>query len=298
MTSYSKNPPEVRRARPLLGTLVEVRATAPTAAQAARAVRVAFAAIERVHHLMGFHEPESDVGRLNRTAARRAVRVHAWTHTVLRRAVQLHAATGGLFDIATAPALVRGGWLPRTVPLPAAGGTAADITLLAGRRVRFRRSLLIDLGGIAKGFAVDQAVAALRRCGATGGAVNAGGDLRVFGPQPELVYVRLPESPGALVPLMAVSNAAVATSAHYYAQRRVGGVLRTPICHPLRQQLSPETCSVSVLAGECWLADALCKVVWLAGAAALPLLQAHGARARVLDARVGGVRPEDHPHAA
>jgi len=298
MPSSSNPDAELRRARPFLGTLVEVRATAPTAAQAERAVRAAFAAIERVHHLMSFHEPSSDVSRLNRTATRRPVRVHAWTYTVLRRAQSLHLATHGLFDITTATALMRAGWLPRTNPLPAAGGSSADILLHAGRFVRFQRPLLIDLGGIAKGYAVDRAVAALRRSGATGGIVNAGGDLRVFGPGPELVHVRRPESPGSLVPLLTVRNGAIATSSYYFAPRRLRGILRAPIHHPFRRQFVAAESSVSVLAAECWLADALCKIVWLTGAAALPLLQRYGASARILGGRTGPGQLEDRSNAA
>ena len=299
MSSCSKPSAELRRCRSLLGTFVEVRATAPTSAQAERALHAAFAAITRVQELMSFHDPASDLSRLNRAAARRVVRVHAWTHLVLRRAQKLHAATGGLFDIATAPALVRGGWLPRDgVALPRGAATATDILLLIDSRVRFRRPLLLDLGGIAKGFAVDQAVVALRRCGATAGTVNAGGDLRVFGPLPETVHVRLPESPGTLMPVVVVRDAAVATSAHYFARRQVNGVARAPIFHPLCRQLAGEARSVTVQARTCWLADALCKVVWLAGAAALPLLRAHGARAWVFDAGTGRCRPEEVNHAA
>jgi thiamine biosynthesis lipoprotein len=290
---------ELRRARPLLGTLVEVRATTPTLAQAGRAVRAAFAAVERVHQLMSFHEPASDLSLLNQQAARRAVRVHAWTWRVLCRAQKLHAASGGLFDIAVAPALVRHGWLPRnTAARPAVAGTTADMMLLAGNRVRFRRPLLLDLGGIAKGFAVDQAVAALRRAGATAGLVNAGGDLRVFGPQSEPIHVRLPELPGALVPLGKVRDGAVATSAHYFAQRRVGGKARAPIFHPHRRAFAGEARSVTVFARECWLADALCKVAWLAGADAYPLLQKFAARARVLEAPARLAGKEARRHAA
>lgn len=299
MPLCSANPTELRRARPLLGTLVEVRVTAPTDELAEGGVRAAFAAIERVHHLMSFHESESDVGRLNRTAARRTVRVHAWTHLVLRRATRLHAATDGLFDIAVAPALVRDGWLPKPdFRLPSRTATSADIALLPGNRVKFHRPLLIDLGGIAKGFAVDRAIFALHRAGATGGVVNAGGDLRAFGSQSELVHVRLPESPGSVVPLMTVTNAAVATSAHYFSPRQVRAAWRTPICHPFQRRFSPVAGSVSVQAKECWLADALCKLVWLTGAAALPLLHHYGARAHILDARVGGGQKEKRSHAA
>lgn len=299
MNSCSKSSAELRRARPLLGTLVEVRLTAPTPAKAARALQAAFAAIERVQALMSFHDPASELSRLNRDGAVRSVRVHSWLHTILRRAQELHAATGGLFDIAVAPALVRNGWLPRIGSgRAAARATTADIVLLTGNRVRFRRPLLIDLGGIAKGFAVDRAVTALRRAGATAGIVNAGGDLRVFGPRAEPVHVRLPESPGELIPLGNLRNTAIATSAHYYAQRRVQGALCAPIFHPIHRRFAPEARSVSVQVRDCWLADALCKVVWLAGPDARPVLESHGARARVLEAPARHSAEEARSHAA
>ena len=267
MTSCSNISVEVRRARPLLGTLVEIRTTAPNAACAAQAVHAAFAAIERVQALMSFHDPSSDVSRLNLGAAGRSMHIHPWTYRVLRCAQALHAATHGIFDIATAPALVRGGWLPRNAaPLPRSGGSTADITLGSGHRVCFRRPLLIDLGGIAKGFAVDRAVAALRRHGAVAGSINAGGDLRVFGPAGEPVHVRRPESPGRFHPLACLYNSAFATSAPYFAARPIYGRLCAPVIDPRNGMPTRQSRSVSVQARTCLLADALCKVVWLARA--------------------------------
>ena len=260
----------------------------------------AFAAVESVHALMSFHDASSDVSRLNRAAVGHTVRVHAWTHLVLRRAQLLHASTNGLFDIAVAPALVRDGWLPpNAAPLPPSGGSAADIALLSGHRVRSRRPLLIDLGGIAKGFAVDRAVAALRRHGATAGAVNAGGDLRVFGPISDPVHVRHPTSPGEFQPLTNLRNSAVATSAPYYAARWIGGRRCAPIIDPRDGLPSPQSFSVSVQARTCLLADALGKVVWLAAADEVaPILQRHRARAWVLDARRRALPPKPSHHAA
>lgn len=298
MRSCSKTSAELRRARPLLGTFVEIRATAPTAARAERAVGAAFAAVARVQALMSFHDPLSDVSRLNRRAGR-GVRAHPWTHFVLRRAQGLHAATAGLFDIATAPALVRGGWLPGDAAAVAATGTAADITLLAGHRVRFRRPLLIDLGGIAKGFAVDRAVAALRRHGATAGTVNAGGDLRIFGPAGQPVHLRRPEAPGEIRFLTNLKNSALATSAAYYAARPDGGHACAPVIDPRDGRPSCQSHSVSVQARTCLLADALCKVVWLAGAdAAAPILRHYRATAWVIDSRRRATKAFPSRHAA
>src|SRR5690242_21095405 len=96
----------VTRCRPLLGTFVEITAAGPAVA-AHRAIDRAFRAVERVHRLMSFHDPESDVSRINRAGRRDAVRVHAQTWRVLERAQSLAEATRGLFDVTVAAQLVR-----------------------------------------------------------------------------------------------------------------------------------------------------------------------------------------------
>src|SRR5258706_1044712 len=84
-----------RRARPLLGTLVEIRLRdAPIASVA---FERAFAAVERVHRCMSRQEADSDVARINRAPAGARIAVDAWTQGVLQRAKELHAETGGLF---------------------------------------------------------------------------------------------------------------------------------------------------------------------------------------------------------
>ena len=277
---------ELRRARPLLGTIVEIRVGARNHTLATRALQRAFAAVARVHQLMSYHETSSDVARLNRHASRRRVAVHAWTAGVLRRALALHVRTGGRFDVAVAPTLARLGRLPAVHgPRAARGAATADIVLFPRHRVRFRRPLRIDLGGIAKGYAVDRAIAALRAAGATMGVVNAGGDLRVFGPRPELVHVRAPDSPGTLAPLTRLHDAALATSSHYFAARRSRRRPCASIVDPRTHRPSSAQLSVSVRADECWLADALCKFVWLAGPDACGLLRSYRARAWIFAGR-------------
>src|SRR5689334_13989774 len=103
----------VRRARPLLGTFVEIAASGAPHEALHTAIGRAFGTVADVHHLMSFHEGDSDVSRLNREAASRPVRVHPWTYEVLRVASELYEASGGLFDIAIADALQRLGLLPR-----------------------------------------------------------------------------------------------------------------------------------------------------------------------------------------
>src|SRR4051812_11716185 len=190
-------PDSVRRARPLLGTFVEIAASHASSADASlavgsmadveAAVEEAFEAAARVHRLMSFHDPASDLSRLNREAGTNPVAVDPWTYEVLEIAVELNRLSAGVFDINVAPALQVLGLLPGAkkdqtqiqvqdkqvqVQDQTACRTENAIELLPGFRIRFRHPWVkIDLGGIAKGFAVDRALDVLRDKGMTQGLV-------------------------------------------------------------------------------------------------------------------------------
>jgi len=273
-----------RRARPALGTLVEVAASG-RAGRLAAAVADAFTALERTSRLMSFHDPASELAELNREAATRPVRVSADTFAVLEAALEFARASDGAFDPCVAPALVRLGFLPAGTAAPSASAARGwqHVRLLGGRRVGFARPLALDLGGIAKGYAVDQACAALERHGIRDYVVNAGGDLKV-GARAREVHVRHPAHPGTLVRLGWIANAALATSARYYAERDSGTAACHPIIDPARGAPARYAGSLSVLAPSCMAADALTKVLAVGGARAAPVLAATAAEARVLDA--------------
>src|ERR1700738_3218965 len=149
---------KIRRARPLLGTFAEIEVAGAAKSKLDAAIDAAFEAVVSVHRLMSFHEPESDVSRLNREAWLRPVRVHTWTFQVLEAAVEMHRRSRGIFDISIAPTLQTMGLLPRLSggsPDATEARTLDAIELLPGQTVRFRHpAVRIDLGGIAKGFAV------------------------------------------------------------------------------------------------------------------------------------------------
>jgi thiamine biosynthesis lipoprotein len=228
------------------------------------AIDDAFAAIERVQVLMSYHDPNSDVSRLNRFAAQTAVRVDPQTYYVLSAALELFERSHGIFDIAIAPVLTRWKYLPRHYgmpPLRSLRGTSASIELLPDCLVRFDEPLGIDLGGIAKGYAVDCAVAVLQAHGFNHGLVNAGGDLRAFGPKPQPAVVRHPTFPREFVSMPPLSDAALATSAGYFCAKRWRGQTVSPLVNPLTEKPCVPNRSVSVRAPTCMLADALCKIV-------------------------------------
>jgi thiamine biosynthesis lipoprotein len=260
----------VRRARPWLGTIVAMRVEGLCESDAVRAIDAAFDEVAAIHRLMSFHESGSDLSRLHRE---RETDVDARTYEVIAAALRIAESSRGAFDPTIAAQQVRRGSLPPPADqMPDARADWRDIELLGACRIRLRRPLWIDLGGIAKGYAVDRATDILVAAGATQVCVNAGGDLRIRGDRAERVDVRGDRDATTAVE---IANAAVATST-VSAGSHVHGVTREPM---------DGARTVSVIAPNCMIADALTKVV-LADPATL-LLAEFSAKACVHDAQSG-----------
>lgn len=270
----------MRRARPLLGTFVEVEASGLADPSLGRAVDAAFGAIERVHRLMSFHDPESDLSRLNRRAASEPIAVDPWTVKVLRKARLLFDATDGLFDCAVGYEAMQRGLLPLQGLDHVEGGAYSAVEFLPNNRIRFSAKIGLDLGGIAKGFAVDRAVATLRAHGVHEALVNAGGDMRVIGETARPVYIRCPGEDRHIVQAGLLRNAAIATSAVDTTVRK-GAVERPAL------SAAPSDAAYSVVAPTCLLADALTKVLVQIGRADAGYFGRFGVQAFVTSA--GGI---------
>jgi thiamine biosynthesis lipoprotein len=221
---------------------------------------------------MSFHEPDSDISRINRAAVGETTAVDPRTFAVLQASLRLSGMSDGIFDITVAAGLVDAGVLPRPEGRAAtADATWRDVELYETGHVRLRSPLWIDLGGIAKGYAVDQAVRAMNLPDDIQCSVNAGGDLRVSGPKAERVLLRAPGQ-GAVVPVVELENASLASSEsspgpagpHFDGATRRGVGMRR---------------FASVVAEDCMTADALTKIVLAMGCGAGEILARHGATA-------------------
>ena len=255
----------MRRCRPLLGTYVELTAGK------AKGIQAAFAAIERVHRLMSAHEPESDVARINCFAHIEPVRVDGWTARMLERALFWSRQSEGAFDVVRAgKAALEHGLIPRHLDQPEPVAAHWTWLEIQGATVRLSKPGCIDLGGIAKGFAVDLAIAALKDAGCERGLVNAGGDLRGFGPEPWPVTIVHPRTRAPLIEVE-LRDQALATSAGLPS-----GFGLLSFDH---LGLSRRWISVSVLAGRACDADALTKIIWANGADIGAMLADVGAKA-------------------
>ncbi|CAJ0683930.1 FAD:protein FMN transferase [Ralstonia holmesii] len=250
-----------RRARPLLGTLVDVQAEGP---EAEAAVAAAFDEIAAVHALLSFHAADSELQAINLAVPGTRLRVDPRTLTVLRLACTLHDASARAFDcrVGTPEQLA-----DTRFPVAFAGDVVCKQT--------FAR---MDLGGIAKGYAVDRAIEKMRGLAVDSAVVNAGGDLRHHGARPITVQVRDPRSAARIAATVRLDNTALATSS-------AGGLGAGPDSpsriHNADRLALPALAGATVRAPTCVLADALTKIVLATGDAASPLLAQYGAAVTV-----------------
>lgn len=274
----------IERAKPLLGTIVRIRVHGLPSDVANDAIDGAFDLVADVHRLMSFHEPGSELSRLNGEASCGAVSIGPHTHAVLSRALELAEASEGLFDPTIAPALVENGLLPALPGAPpVSGANWNDVVVSPDGTVSFGRPLWLDLGGIAKGYAVDCAFEHIAAHRPSHLCVEAGGDLRLMGPAPELVYLSAPYMEGA-VPAVSIDNAALASSGSQMLSDGTGGLrLVSPHIDPRSGRHGKTDRFVTVIAPRCIDADALTKVVMAAGSASAHVLERYQALAFVLD---------------
>lgn len=269
-----------RRAQPWLGTLVEVTiADALDDAAQNLAFGCAFDAIAAVHRLMSFHDHDSDVSRINRAMPGVVLGIDPRTAVVLSAALALVGQSDGLFNPFCAPRLVEWAYLPAPAGPAPAWNAPSSALALDGCCVLKQAPAWIDLGGIAKGYAVDAAVSALQDCGIVSACVNAGGDLRVMGPDAWPVQLRDPRHPTASAYATMLRDAALATSAIYFSGKQQRGQRRSALVHGRDGEPVLRKLSVSVSAPSCMMADALTKVLAISGDARHRTLQAHQASA-------------------
>lgn len=264
------------RCKPLLGTFVEIKID--DGLQASTALEEAFLAIEQVQSLMGFHNPESELSIINAHVHLKRIRIHPWTAEVLAIAQEIYRHSNGIFNCGVGHRLVEAGLLPKHFQLnmDSVGGIQ-DILFIERTLVQSHLPLCLDLGGIAKGYAVDKAVEYLITNGVQSGSVNAGGDMRIFGDHAQDIQVRNPSKPNELLQIGSMKTGAIATSSLYFAKRDSDA--KSYIVNPIDQEHIEFSDSYSVIANECVYADALTKVVSISGNINHPCLERFSAQA-------------------
>jgi len=264
-----------------MGTFLNVTAYGRDTTVARAAVRAAGRTVFRVDSLMSTWNPASEIARLNAAAGSASwTPLSPETLAVLLASRQLARASQDAFDVTVGPLMhvwgFRGG--EPHVPPPTSLDSARSLVgpeLLeldsAGRRARLRRvGASVDLGGIAKGYALDLAAAAMQRAGADAAMLDLGGNVLVYGAAPGrraewIVGILDPRDPAATIGEIRLASGSVATSGDYEQFFELGGVRYSHIMDPALGRPARGTLQVTVVAPTGLQADALSTALFVQG---------------------------------
>lgn len=279
-----------KETRLLMGTAVEIQVVAAEESRAREAIRRGFDEIIRIEKKMGWRQAQSDISRINRAAGKQEVTLDQEMFDFLERALNLCSNTEGAFNIAIGP-------LTRLWNFDAGGENVPEEEFIQERlaAVDFKGIVLdkkkrvvglpfsgmfLDLGGIAKGYAVDRATEVLKSQGISSGIVDAGGDMRVFGMKPggELWHlgIRDPSNMDKVLATFRITDRAVVTSGDYERFFIKDGFRYHHIIDPYTGYPARGCRSVTVIAKTAFLADAMATAVFVRGSVkGFRLLQDH-----------------------
>ena len=264
------------REEAIMGTRIAVEVWHEDSVAASAAIDAVMAEMRRIDALMSVYKPESRLSEVNRDAAVRSVEVEPELARLIARALEFSELSGGAFDITYASV----GYLYdyRARKHPSEDQIQAALPAISWRHVivdrdastvRFTQpGVRIDLGGIAKGHAVDSSIAILAARGITNGTVTAGGDTRVLGDRrgrPWVVGIRHPDDRGRVITRIPLEDGAISTSGDYERFFDEDGVRYHHIIDPKTGRSPHGVRSVTVLAPTSTLAEGLTKSVFIMG---------------------------------
>jgi FAD:protein FMN transferase len=268
----------VKRTQMHMGTLVSITAVASTDRTANRAIDAGFTEVKRLEQLLSTWIPESELSRVNASAGVAPVTVSPETLAVVRRSIQVAELTEGAFNIAIGPAI--DAWKvteQSRVPSLAELDALRPLLDLRALHVDVREQTIylekpgmrIDVGGIGKGYAADQAIEVLRSVGAVAGVVALSGDIKTFGQLPGgrkfPVGIQHPRKEGEILAVIDLEDEAISTAGDYERFFERDGVRYHHILDPRTLQPARSCQSVTVIAREGVWADGLDTGIFVMG---------------------------------
>ncbi len=247
---------------------------------ATAAAKAAFARVRQLNGIMSDYDETSEVRRLCDAAVRKAVRVSPDLWKVLEHAQHASEVSGGAFDVTVGPVvrLWRRARRQRELPSPEALKKARE--LVGYKYVKLdpkretvellKKGMRIDLGGIAKGYAMDEALAVLEKRGIARAMVEAGGDMRLGDPPPgragwRVGILPLDDPDGPPLSYLELSRVAVSTSGDMIQYVEIGGKRYSHVVDPRTGMALTDHCRVMVVGPSGMAADAITKAVAVLG---------------------------------
>jgi len=266
-----------RREDAIMGTRIYVELWADDAARGSAAIDAVIASMHDVDVMMSTYKPQSQLSRVNARAALEPVKVDRELFDVIRASLEFSKLTGGAFDVTYASVGYMYDFRERRRPtegeirkaLPGVNWRNVQLDP-AALTVRFEHAgMRIDLGGIAKGYAVDRAIGLLQQRGIEHAVVTAGGDSRIIGDRfgrPWIVGIRHPDDPNKVITRIPLVDTAMSTSGDYERYFDENGVRYHHIIDPKTGHSASKVRSATILAPTAMQTDGLSKTAFVLGA--------------------------------
>lgn len=264
------------REEAIMGTRVAVQLWSEDPALAERAMDAVIGEMHRTDELMSTYKPGSQLSQVNEHAYERPVQVDADLIDVVEKSLEYSRLSDGVFDVTYASVGYLFDYRKHVHPTDAqiaAALPAVDYRQVVvdhdARTIRFLKpGMRIDLGGIAKGWAVDRGIDILRELGIEHAMVNAGGDTRLLGDRrgkPWIVGIRDPRNEGKVVTRIPLQDEALSTSGDYERYFEEDGVRYHHILEPGTGRSPKAVRSVTVIGPTATHTDGLTKPVFILG---------------------------------
>ena len=267
----------------VMGTIAHMVVLAPDKNIGADAVEAAFAELNAVNEMMSTYIPDSELSDLNRNGHQEPVKVSDDLFEVISTALKYSEMTNGAFDVTVKPLIElwkkaeRENRKPTDEQIADARSKVGYEKIIldeANKTIKFAvEGMSIDLGAIAKGYAIDKAVNALKARGATSAMIDVGGDIRCFGEGTGKkgqtgwrIGLQDPKADAGLLLVLKLKDRAVATSGDYRRYVVIEGQHYSHIFNPKAGISTTDLTSVSVIAETAMQADILATSISVMGA--------------------------------
>jgi len=272
----TRTTPITKRTRILLGTAVTVKVWADNKGDALTYVDAAFAEMASIDSICGY-EKGSEVDRINANTGK-SVSVSSDVARVVEKSVKYSRLSNGALDVTIDPVFrLWHRFEGESLSVPSRSSIDSALVFVDFEGIAVEDSSVrvhtegasMDLGAVAKGYAVDRGIAVLESLGASGGLIDAGGDIRAFGRKPDggvwRIGLRDPRMMDSLVTVFEVEDRAVATSGDYERYFLKDGVRYHHILDPATGFPARGCCSVTIITDEACDADAIATAVFVLG---------------------------------
>jgi thiamine biosynthesis lipoprotein len=271
----------------LMDTVCTITVVSTSERQAKDVIKAGFREIEKIEKLLNYYSPSSEITAINKASGIRPVKVSEETLEVIKEAVKIAGYTNGAFDPTIGPIMKLWGFsLQKSeYSVPSEGDVRDTLRFVDYRRIKIneeesevflsKKGMELDLGGIAKGYAADEAIDVLREKGIKAALVAIAGDIRGIGLKPDQkpwkVGIQNPRSGDSsrggddIFATLRLHNGAISTSGDYQRFFIEQGQRFHHILDPRTGYPPSDVISVSVLAPEGFLSDGLSTGIFILG---------------------------------